>query len=109
MEISIQNCSGQGICEVSSAKRKKLAQKAGKGNRPNATRSLTDEEEDKLFTTGPFGSSSPDALQRTMWWFLSLHFGFRARDESRKLYWGDVELQQDPVQDDLEMLACLVE
>ena len=37
--------------------------------------------------------SGPEVLQRTMWWFLALHFGFRARDESRKLCWGDIELQ----------------
>ena len=30
-----------------------------------------------------------------MWWLL---FGFRAKDESRKLCWGDVELQQHLVQ-----------
>jgi len=28
----------------------------GKGNRPNATRSLTKEEEDKLFQSGTFGA-----------------------------------------------------
>lgn len=95
--------------QVLAAKRKNLVQKAGKGNKPNATRSLTDEEEDKLFRSGQFGSSSPEALQRTMWWFLSLHYGFRARDESRKLCWGDVELQQDPVQDGREMLVWLNE
>ena len=72
--------------KVLAAKRKSLVQKAGKGNRPNATRSLTDDDEDKLFKS--------EVLQRTMWWFLSLHFGFRARDESRKLLWGDVQLQQ---------------
>ena len=83
--------------KVLAAKRKSLVQKAGKGNRPNATRSLTDDEEDKLFKSGEFGASCPEVLQRTMWWFLSLHFGFRARDESRKLLWGDVQLQQDPV------------
>ena len=36
------------------------------------------------------------ALQRAMWWFLSLHFGFRARDKSRKLCWGDVIVSEDP-------------
>ena len=95
--------------QVLAAKRKNLVQKAGKGNRPNATHSITDEEEDKLFQSGQFGSSSPEALQRTMWWFLSLHNGFGARDESRKLCWGDVELQQDPVQDGREMLVWLNE
>ena len=91
--------------KVLTAKRKSLLQKAGKGNRRNATRSLTDDE-DKLFKSGQFGASCPEVLQRTMWWFLSLHFGFRARDESRKLIWGDVQLQQDPVQDCREVLVC---
>ena len=34
-----------------------------------------------------------------MWWFLSLHFGWRARDESCKLRWGDVGLANDPETD----------
>ena len=60
---------------------------------------MTDEEEHKLFKSGQFGISCPVALQRTMWWFLPFHFDFRAKDESRKLLWGDVEVQQDPLQD----------
>ena len=40
-----------------------------------------------------------------MWWFVSLHFWFRARDESRKLCWGDVTLQQDPTKDGGEVLV----
>ena len=67
--------------KVLAAKRKSLVLKAGKGNRPNATRSLTDEEEDKLFKRGQFGAFSPEALQRAMWWFLSLHFGFIESDD----------------------------
>ena len=42
-----------------------------------------------------------------MWWFLSLHLGFRARDESRKLLWGDVQLQQQ--NDGQEVLVWLAE
>ena len=34
-----------------------------------------------------------------MWWFLSLHFGWRTRDESRKLCRGDVGLANDPETD----------
>ena len=37
-----------------------------------------------------------------------MHFGFRARDEIRKLRWGDVELQNDP-EDNREMLVWLAE
>ena len=107
---SIFSCKRYFRChaKVLAAKQKSLVQKAGKGNRPNATRSLTDEE-DKLFKSGQFNVSSPEALQRAMWWFLSLHFGFRARDESCKLCWGDVKLQLDPVQDGREMLVWINE
>jgi len=61
--------------KVLAARRKNLANKAGKGNKRYATRALTDKEE-KLFKTGEFEASSPEVLQRTVWWFLALHFGF---------------------------------
>ena len=78
--------------KVLAARRKSLVS-SGKGNKPQATRALTDTEEDSLFKAGEFGDSDPVVLQRTIWWCLSIHFGFRARDESRKLRWGDVQLQ----------------
>ena len=81
--------------EVLAAKRKNLVRQ-GKGNCPNATRELTEAEEDALFENGQFGVHDPKSLQRALWWFLSLHFGWRARDESRKLCWGDVGLATDP-------------
>ena len=80
--------------EVLAAKRKNLVRQ-GKGNCPNATRELTEAEEDALFENGQFGVHDPKSLQRALWWFLSLHFGWRARDESRKLCWGDVGLATD--------------
>ena len=36
-------------------------------------------------------------------------FWLQGHDESRKLCWGDVELQQDPVQDGREMLVWINE
>ena len=81
---------------VLAAKRKSLV-KEGRGNKPNASRELTDEEEAKLFETGEFGNHNPLALQRTLLWFLSMQFGFRTRDESRKLCWGDIVLDVDAV------------
>jgi len=76
--------------EVLSAKRKNLVRQ-GKGNCPNATRELTEAKEDALF--------DPKSLHRTLWWFRFLHFGWRARDESRKLCWGDVGLASHPETD----------
>ena len=93
--------------KVLAAKRKSLIHEHGKGNKPQAAMALEDEEEDALFEIGEFGDSNPVSLQRTVWWLLPLHFGFRARDESRKLRWGDVQLQQD--KDGEEMLVWLAE
>jgi len=84
--------------EVPAAKRKNLVRQ-GKGNCPNATRELTEAEEDALFENSQFGVQDPKSLQRVLWWFLSPHFGLRARDESRKLCWGDVGLVSDPETD----------
>ena len=82
--------------EVLLARKKQLVEVFAKGNRPQAARALTEAEEDLLFDQGHFGKHSPEVLQRTIWWALSLHFGFRARDESRKLRWGDIALDFDP-------------
>ncbi|CAB3979080.1 zinc finger MYM-type 2-like [Paramuricea clavata] len=82
--------------EVHIAKKRELVQQHAKGNRPQACRELTTAEEDKFFELGLFGKHDPEVLQRTVWWVLSLHFGFRARDESRKLKWGDVSISKDP-------------
>ena len=56
-----------------------------KGNRPQAARELTNAEEDLPFRSGEFGDKNPESLQHTVWCLLALNFGFRARDESRKL------------------------
>ena len=77
----------------------------GKGNKPQAAQAIDEDEEDALFEAGEFGYSDPVALQRTVWLFLSLHFGFRAREVSRKLRWGDVQLQQQ--NDGQEVLVWL--
>ena len=84
--------------DVLAAKRKEL-KKLGMGNKPNATRELEKEEVDKMFNDGFFGDQDPVSLQRTMWWILSLHFGWRARNESRKLKWGDISVEYDMVRD----------
>ena len=82
--------------KVLAAKRKQL-KNLGLGNKPNATRELEENEVDKMFSQGFFGEHDPLVLQRTVGWLLSLHFGWRARDESRKLRWGDIKLEFDMV------------
>ena len=93
--------------KVLSAKRKSLVHEHGKDNKLQAAMALEDDEEHALFETGEFGDHNPVSLQRTVWWHLSLHFSFRARDERRKMGWGDVQLQED--KDGGEMLVWLAE
>ena len=81
--------------EALSSRKRQLLRDFGKGNRPQAARPLTNAEEDLMFERGEFGDQDPEVLQRPVWWLLSLHFGFRARDESRKLKWGNVKLQSN--------------
>ena len=89
------------------AKRKNIV-KQGRGNKPNACRELTSEEEEKLLESSAFGCHNTEAPQRTLCSFFSLYFGFRARDESRKLCWGGLELQTDP-ETGREILVWLAE
>lgn len=63
--------------EVLSSKKKQLVEVNAKGNRPQAARELTEEEEDLLFSSGEFGDQNPEALQRTVWWLLSISLSWK--------------------------------
>ena len=65
------------------------------GNLPNSTRKLSENEVNILFDDGYFSEKNAQSLVNAMWWFVSLHFGFRARHEARKLCWGDIVLTSD--------------
>ena len=80
--------------KVLAARRKELTS-MGYGNKPNAARNLEDEEIDVLYSKGCFGKHDPWALQITVWWVTGLLFGFRARDEARKLKWGDIAVVKE--------------
>lgn len=76
------------------AKRKEL-RRAGKGRRPNKALGLTGDEVEKLWSEELLGCHSPLALLRTVWFNNTLHFGWRARDEHRKVQQGDLKLQKE--------------
>ena len=79
--------------KVLAARRKQLM-KQGHMLR-NAARTLEPEEINKLYETGYFGAENAEAFQRTIWWNVSPHSGFCARDKSRKLQWGDIKGDKD--------------
>ena len=80
--------------KVLTAKRKQIT-KAGFGNKPNATRSLTKDGEDILYQEKYYGVEGPCVLQQTVWWKISIHYGYHAHDKRRKLKWDDVKLCSD--------------
>ena len=80
--------------EVLKSKRREL-RKQGKGNKPNATVALANEDIERIFGENQFGIHDPDVLSRTMWFLLTLHFGHRARHEARQMKFGDIVLRED--------------
>ena len=61
---------------------------------------LDQKEIDLLYEIKQFGPHEPVALQITIWWLLTLHNNWRARNESRQLKWGGgggggIQLEKD--------------
>ena len=77
------------------SKQKDLKQK-GKGNKPNASVALTEEEIKLLYDKELLGTSTPEALSllNTIWFNNTIHFGLRGCKEHRNMCWGDVQLHQ---------------
>ena len=75
------------------SKQKDLKQK-GKGNKPNASVALTEEEIKLLYDKQLLGTSTPEALLNTIWFNNTIHFGLRGCKEHRNMCWGDVQLRQ---------------
>jgi len=80
--------------EVLKSKRREL-RKQGKGNKPNATVALANEDIECICDENQFSIHDPDVLLCMMWFLLTLHFGHRARHEARQLKFGDVVLRKD--------------
>ncbi|CAH1790192.1 unnamed protein product [Owenia fusiformis] len=87
--VSLRDRTFKLLQDTLSSKRRNLTRN-GKGNKPNATVALTNAEIDILWTKNVLGDSAPWNLQFTMWFMICQQFGFRARDEHRKLEWGDI-------------------
>ena len=57
--------------------KQKQLKKQGRGNKPNASVALTEDEIKLLFDKGLLSVSSPEAILNTLWLNNSLHFGLR--------------------------------
>ncbi|CAB3994101.1 Hypothetical predicted protein [Paramuricea clavata] len=72
------------------SKQKELKQK-GKGNKPNASVALSEDEVKLLYEKELLGISSREALLNTVWFSNTIHFGLRGCKEHRDMCWGDVK------------------
>ena len=80
--------------EALESKRKQL-RLSGKGTRPNKALGLTNDELEKFCSEKQLGDHSPEALLRTVWLNNTMHFGWLARDEHRKVLLGDLEIRKE--------------
>ena len=73
----------------------KMLKREGKGNKPQASVALTDNDVDILFSKSFLGSSSAISLLNTIWLNNCMYFGMRGGLEHRTLQWGDIQLLRD--------------
>ena len=66
----------------------------GKGNTPNASASLSEEDIQVLYEKDLLGSSTAEALLNTAWFNNTIQFGLRGCKEHREMCRGDVKLCQ---------------
>ena len=70
-----------------------ISKSSGKGNRPNRAMPVSIEDEAKFRESKAFGFHHPMALMRVLFWYFTMLFGLRGRNEHHQMLWGDVELQ----------------
>ena len=66
----------------------------GKGNKPNASATLSEEDIQVLYEKDLLGSSTAEALLNTVWFNNTIHLGLGGRKEHREMCWGDLKLCQ---------------
>ena len=76
--------------EVPRCKRREFRNQS-KGNKPNATVALTNEDVERIFEENQFDVHELEVVERTMWCLLNLQFGEQqARHESIQIKFGDI-------------------
>ena len=84
----------EGERRVLEAKRKEL-RKQGKGGKQRAAEAILIDKEDQLWSSKQLGDHSPHSLLQAVWYFNTMHIGWRGCDEHRRARLGDFYLSVD--------------
>ena len=79
--------------ESASSKQRDLKRK-GKGNKPNASAALSEEDIHVPYEKDLLGRYTAEALLSMVWFNNTIHFGLRGCKGHREMCWGDVKLRQ---------------
>ena len=71
-----------------------ISKSSGKGNRPNRAMPVSEEDESRFWESKAFGFHHPMALLRVVFWYFTMLFGLRGRNEHHQMLWRDVELKK---------------
>ena len=74
--------------------KQKVLKSFGKGDKPNAARSLTDDELIIMYDKNIMGNAGPGSLINALWWNNCNYFGMRGCQEHRDMRWGDIKLKR---------------
>ena len=80
--------------QVLDGKARALREK-GHGERPNATKALTIQDEEQLWKNRVLGEQNPKSPLYTLWYLLTLHFGVRGCQEHHEMFVEDFSLNKD--------------
>ena len=80
--------------EALPCKRKQL-RRSGKGQKANKAQGLSETQIQKLWDEKQLGCHTPQSLVRTIWFYNTLFFGWRARDEHHRVKFGDIQIKRE--------------
>ena len=73
------------ISQFEQTRKALVSKRQGKGNKPNASSALSEDDIAVLYEKDLLGTSSPEALLNTLWFNNTIHFGLRGCKEHRNM------------------------
>ena len=76
----------------------------GTGKRKNKADTLSDEDEEDLWSSGTLGDDNPSVLNQTIWFILSQQFGTRGVQEHIQINLEDFKIVMFPQSEEIKFI-----